>query len=351
MRIVSILLAAAASISFCFADDAIPKACQICYPGDEGLPQQCPPTYNIPARIQINCGWDFAVSGSFIYWLPFQEQMEVGASVSAVSSAPSAVVAFQNFQFKPGFKAGIEFSSNYDSWNFGAEYTWFFGKFTDSFQAPSILQEWFIEDWFIGEGRASTNHTLNSNWKLHFNLWDVYVTRPFYEGRYLTVLPFTGLRAITVHQKLRTASFPAYVKSQSKEWMLGPDAGIQTNWLLGCGFRFEGIADASLMYSRFTTVTVTNDFFDSGVGGAKPGSSTLNNFGLVSPVFKMGLGFGWGSYFSGNNTHLDLSATYDFMYIFNQNMLRYYARAAFDAAGPIGALSFQGLTATARFDF
>ncbi len=360
MRIKTILLAAVTLSSMCFADNCakpapctppcLPPTCQVCSPGDQCLPAQCCPSFNLPARIELTCNWDLAVSGSFIYWLPFQEQMEIGASTTPFDAfTPGAVVAFQNFQFKPGFKAGIEFSSNYDSWNFGAEYTWFFGKFSDSFSAPAGFNAWSIDDWFIG-GNTFTNsgQSLSSKWKLHFNLWDVYVTRPFYEGRCLTILPFTGIRAITINQKLSTSSSLAFLKSKSKEWMLGPDAGVQANWLLGGGFRFEGIADASLMYSRFTTVSITNNFDTS---TTFPGSSTLTNFGLVSPVFKMAMGFGWGSYFSCNNYHFDLSATYDFMYIFNQNMLRYYARASFDAAGPIGALSFQGLTATARFDF
>jgi hypothetical protein len=349
-----------------------PTSCECpCYP-DCALPCDFPIAYNKNARIDTDpCGLDLFMDASFIYWNVSQDNMDIGrTAVAPDAAAPDASIPTQDFDYKPGFKIGGGLSSTYDNWQVEAVYTWLHqkndyhtGSSVASFVGgdPTIL----TNDWFVH--LTSAGHepvaAMNSHWTMNMDLVDVLLSRPFYQGQRLTITPYTGLSALFMRQKFHiNAIFPTGVTTQvamshnrSRFWSVGPSLGADFHWLIGAGFRVELDAGASILYARYTKVKHTETFDAAAVQSTGPINGHMPVTGTLRALNTLGLGFGWGSYFWGNDFHLDLIATYDFKMLWNQNMMRQLVGALADNFGgraePIGNLYLHGLTFTARFDY
>jgi len=282
-----------------------------------------PAAYNAPARIDVQCSWDFFLSASFTYWQADQEAMDL-----AYPTAGGNVMT-QEIEYKPGFKVAMGMDFDYDNWVGSVEYTWFRSA-TKSHYVGAYTGTNFLD-------HALTN--FHSSWKANIDLVDVMMSRPYYQGKKLTILPFGGLRAAFIRQNLHmNDANPAFNSAyKSHSWAVGPRGGLQAHWLLGCGFRVEGDLSGSLLFTQYDVSNGTVHFDD---------------YNTLRPMADMGVGLGWGSYLDKQNYHLDLLATYDFNVMFGQNMMRALAEigntgTSFEPA----ALHLQGLTLSARFDF
>lgn len=194
---------------------------------------------------------------------------------------------------------------------------------------------------------------LTARWKLHFDMFDLNISRPYYQGRALTVTPYGGLRFAWIKQLLNvrfeSEFFPGLVfghNNRSKNWGVGANMGLMAHWLIGAGFRFEGRTGASLLYTQFKA-----KHREKNTSNAVDGS--IDNLDTLRPIAEAGLGLGWGSYFAGSTMHFDISARYDYMILWGQNIMRNLAGMLDNTSrsNPIGDLHLQGLTLTARMDF
>ncbi len=322
-------------------------------PGDP-LPMEkrcCCPAYNAPAGIDVR-GWDFDVFGSFIYWHVSQDSMDIAHVLPSSTATPPlpGAIAFQDFKYKPGFKAGVGFNTNYDGWVGWAEYTWLHQKTSTAQTAPALPSgapgAWTAQDWFTTT--PLTAPSVSSHWRMNLDILDLMVSRPFYQGTKVTIDPFAGLRGLLLRQNLNiNLGVPfAHVKSQS--WAIGPDAGVAGHWMLGTsGFRFEGKAAGSLLYTRFHNLSHKEQ--DTATGGAV--TTRVQSIGAVRPIAELGVGLGWGQYSSCNNYHIDFSIRYDFMLLWEQNVMRLFTTYLQGFVDFPGDLHLHGLTASARFDF
>ncbi|MBF8263441.1 MAG: mOMP-like family protein [Parachlamydiales bacterium] len=315
-----------------------------------------PAAYNAPARIDVQCSWDFFASASFLYWYVDQEGMDIALPVTTATAPyyPSDdQFLMQKFEFKPGFKAAIGMDFDYDNWVGALEYTWLHQETSVSSSSAPAGRFWLMADWF-NFGTVATS--LSSEWHCNLDLLDLTMSRPYYQGRKLTVLPFFGVRGAWIRQSMHIEATttpvstvtPLVSKTHSHSWAIGPRAGVQGHWLLGYGFRIEGDVAASTLFTRYTDVSHDED---NGSGGSLF-SMEFENYSTLRPMTEMSIGFGWGSYFDRQNYHFDLLATYDFNVLWGQNMMRslvngYQSFGMFQAPD----LHIQGLTATARFDF
>ena len=131
-----------------------------------------------------------------------------------------------------------------------------------------------------------------------------------------------------------------------KDWAVGPMAAVTSHWNIWKGFRLEGKMGASLLYTKWTTLshaeTVTGETIQ-----------TVNATGLnaVRPTFDMGLGLGFGSYFMDCKFFADLAVRYDFAVFFKQNMMRYFSSNLSGYADDNGDLVMQGLTIDLNVNF
>jgi hypothetical protein len=324
-----------------------------------GLPaNKYPAAYNAPASICLKNGWDFDVFGSFIYWHASQDYMDIAYVVAvptaSATTAVPATVAFQNVNYEPGFKIGFGFNTNYDGWVFRGEYTWLHQTVTTPAITAPVLPSgaagtWSAPSWFT---LANTGAAVSSSWKMHLDMVDAVFERPFYEGMMLTVTPYGGLRGLWVRQNFNIDFLNAagvvtsYCNNHSGNWSVGPTTGVGGHWLLGSGFRFEGNAGASILYTQFTKITHTEQ--DSGLLSLKSGMTDLN---VLRPIGQLAVGLGWGSYFCNNGFYLDISADYEFLYLWEQNVIREWAGLIQGNANAVADLQLHGLTATVRFDF
>ncbi len=344
-----------------------------CTPFEQGTRltscESFPPAYNIPARIEVRCSWDVFLTGSFIYWFANEEGLDLGyntATTGGVTILPAnnGLKVAQGGDWLPGFKVGIGANFDIDKWVGYAEYTWLHGSTTNSMNAgtdtrgtPVIV----LGTWYNQKTADPLDHTasnLSSKWKIKLDMLDVLLSRPFYEGRNLTINPFFGARAMWIRQNLRLSATttnapanPVISHNQSRSWALGPRAGMQSHWLVGLGFRLEGDAGAALLFQRYTKVAHRSDALNATADGAAE-SLHYTNYGALRPVMDMGLGIGWGSYLDCQNFYLDIAANYDFIYMWGQNVIRHLADDYnYGVDGACSDLFFQGLTLTVRFDF
>ncbi len=132
---------------------------------------------------------------------------------------------------------------------------------------------------------------------------------------------------------------------QSRSWALGPKAAVNTSWMLPGGFRIDGAMGSSVLYTRYTTIAMSQTV------GADTAAAAEANRGTVRPSMDAGLGLGFGSYAMNNKLFFDVSARYDFMQFWSQNVLRNYSSQLNGYDDVIGDLRMHGLTLNVRCDF
>lgn len=324
-----------------------------------GLPMEkkCfPAAYNTAASVALSCGWDVDVYASFLYWHVQEDGLSLAITSLGLLQPPG--VAFPEFTYKPGFKVGVGCDTNYDDWVTWVEYTWLHQSTSNSVAPPSLVTglpgRWSLANWDNFLPLGAVGAPVQSSWKMHLDLVDAALSRPFYQGTRLTVSPYVALRALWIRQRIEinmeTATVPTRVTNQSRCWSLGPVAGSMAYWLVGKGIRVEGKAAGSLLFTKYTGLAhkELNPVISSttSVGG------NMGNYSCVRPTAELGLGLGWGSYLYCQRYYIDFSARYDFMLLWSQNMLREISNSMINGLGAgIGDLSLQGLTLTGRFDF
>ena len=355
-----------------------PDECKPCPPCPcEETPTTVEPTtcaYNAPARVDIACGWDCWISGSFLYWQPRQKGLDVGyhtypSVINGVNVTHSDPVNM-DFDYHPAFKVGLGCSTDRDDWTFFVEYTRFYSSDSHSKDVASVfsdtnnlLSPWVYSDLYyrllLGYGEISY---IKGDWKLHTNILDLEIGRPFYLGKKLVFAPFFGARGGWIDQKYKftgtlrstqteTDTLTIYASNKSDSWLIGPRAGLDTKWLLGCGFRMFADMAAALFYQHFKTNVKQYIPRQTNVTTALE-RRYKNKIGYLTPNIEIGVGFGYGTYFADSTWHFDLTAGYEFHYFWNQNMMRHLNDGAvYLTDGDAGDLMLHGLTITAKFDF
>jgi hypothetical protein len=191
---------------------------------------------------------------------------------------------------------------------------------------------------------------------------DFELSRAYYVGTKLTFQPFVGAEIGWIKEKVygiyKTYLYDNTVidsYAESKSWLLGPRVGIDTAWLLGEGFRFFVNSAFSIFYQDFDN----KRNFDIAPGQTIPAQifTYKHKHRGVNSHFEAALGFGWGTYFSDNEWHLDLSAGYEFHLLTDQYVLHDLEDGESGRKIPLGENLtgkdhyLHGLTVTARVDF
>ncbi len=367
-----------------FAQDAAPAAPAKCRPqksfeqGHELTQGQMMAAYNATARIDVRGSWDFYVTGSFLYWQPIQENMELGIATSSTTATSLVVGTTENpgnvinakFSYKPGFKVGLGMNFDYDNWDAFAEYTWFHGTHTTSSNGP--VSTGGVIYALQGHPRLPTvglnGYTSASNsWQLKMDFADLNLGRAYYLGTKVSLRPAIGVRGAWIRQnstysytndgtlsQFITTGLPGSLASTatSMSWGVGPSIALDSNWMFGYGLRTFGKAEADLLYTRYNLSRL--DTFST-LAGVLSNQVNVNQHHVdyLRPHMNLEMGLGWGSYFDNNNWHIDLAASYGFQVFWNQNMNRKFVDDIQVATSyvPNGDLYVQGLTATVRLDF
>lgn len=279
--------------------------------------------YNASARVKLKkesgCP-DFSLDGSFLYYYASEDGLDLansasliqtglgGATIAATSNSKSLM---QNSAYKPGFLVG--FGINWNEWTSNAKYIWI-RQTTTTKNAPITPDPdtgtgvWFFNNWFqqvSPSGQTMATDDLSSKWHLAMDIGDLTMGRPFYEGKYLTVSPFFGVRGAWIRQKLNIsmdvpsllvssiATDPIHSYNSSHSWALGPRTGFESSWVLGKGFSIQGKGGVSLLFTQYTNVHHSEEVASSSSSPSTL-SIKLSDVNCVRPELDLGLGFNWG---------------------------------------------------------
>lgn len=313
------------------------------------------------ARFETRDPAGFSFYAAFNEYAATQDQNEVGFKGSSVNPLPlvpfGSVMQFGN-DYHPGFRVGINIDIPYDHFNFGAEYLWYRGG--SKIKKTADSKSYFYSPVFIKSYGLALS-SLEADWHLSLNLVDLYLTRPYYSGRKLTVDPILGMKFFTIKQYfdltadvLGGAWDNQEAELKSKAWSLGPKIGCQSNYLMGKGFSLFGDLSTAILYTRYTSNNMRVSNFVS-----VPTAYSNNRFGTVRPLLDSGIGLAWKGYFgfgsgaySWNKTfYVTLSAAYNFSLFFSQNVSRELVSVAGSKLSAPGNLYLQGISVGLDFIF
>ena len=292
---------------------------------------QFPAAYNAPARINVQQGWDFYFTGSFTYW----DVNEIGFDLGTKGISENTKVLFQDNQYSPGFKIGAGMGFDYDNWVGFVEYTWLRNHSSRTLSFPTFKSYNLVD--------SSGGVPIDCSRHISLDMVDVTLSRPFYEGKRVTMSPYSGIRGAFLRQKFHAleTSLSDSSHSNSWAWLIGPSAGVAAHWLIGGGVRLEGDLGAAILFQQYET--------NFRLGST---SYTTEQKNRLAPIADIGVGLGWGTYLNCQKAHLDIAATYDFMNWWGQNLIRAAADlVGAKIGGQAGDLQISGLTLTGRFDF
>jgi hypothetical protein len=325
---------------------------------------QYPRAYNAPACIKVDRTKDLSVNASFLYWYMQQDAMDVAFTIphgTTTVNVPGHVLT-QNFEYNPGFQVGVGYDTGYDGWTLSAEYTRYHNTVSQSnIPGPTDSFHPWTSSGFFQNLETETFNFASSKWKMYMDLLDVVAGRPFYSGRFVTISPSAGLRALWIRQRETIAlTVPELAgigntesyQGSSQSWALGVVASTNARIMVWKGLRVDSTIGASLLYTDYTKIT--NSFSWGELYGFElfnPVNSSVQSVSTLRPTFDMGLGFGYAAYCFSNRYFFDLSARYDFNLFWSQNMMRSFASQLAGRNDVIGNLVLHGLTLNLRCDF
>jgi hypothetical protein len=265
-----------------------------------------------------------------------------------------------DFDYKPGFKVGMGGYFDHDNWDMHAEYTWFHNSQSTSEEAPSdITLGQILPMWGFPDSMLTEYSSVSSDWDLKMDIAELDLGRSYYVGTKLTFRPNFGVRAAWIRQTAdleyaASAEFEAGpevtdISEKSSSWAVGAKTGLDTNWYIGSGFRVFGCGEADLLFTRYTTLSFSEEHTDV-TSNVNVKQKSLNT---VKPHLDLELGFGWGTDLDCHKWYMDFALGYGFQVFFDQNMFRHFNDDAMimNSTSPNGNLYVQGLTATFKLDF
>lgn len=306
-----------------------------------------------------------SLSTNFIYWNVGQSGMDLGtkavfenAQVEFSSSENSFL--FQRKNYIPGFKVGIE-AWIPKQWHTFFEYTYLHGKIKTASALYKSKDVWMSRSWFAqtgGAGQAVSGQELFAEWSFDMDWLDGSLFHEIYNLNDYSFSFFTGLRSSWIAQNLDvtlagivnagSSNTSQSSFNNSHTWGIGPRGGFTNSWIIGRGFFLEGNMGGSLLFMNAKGLHKEPPLYAANsevVYG-------LNNLKFLTPMLEMNLGFGWSKYLQNEKYFINANATYDFNYLFSQNIMRHLNDLAIlGASENLGALSLYGLNVSLRFGF
>jgi hypothetical protein len=283
------------------------------------------------ARVEIRENWDFSITAKFNEYAVSQDSMEIafpylyGYTFYPNSSSVNGPAIVFDSNYKAGFQVGFLLNTPYDKWNFGGEYEWF--RSSTSLSKSAALPQ-YTSPFFL-DSSSDPFGSFSSKWDVGIDLIDLYLARPFYSGKKITVEPFMGLRGNLIRQHFDLESASQFAKGHSNAWGVGPRLGANGNGVLKFGFSLFGNIATSLLYTRYTEITI--DYADSVF-------AKNNNVGVLRPILESGLGVKWG------RKNISFDVAYNFAVFFSQNMIKGLISTAGLQQAAYGNLYLQGVS-------
>lgn len=332
-------------------------------------PSYCEPTIKYPPIMQAGYNrsskyimknqWNLLLFADVLYWQAREDNLVYAVSTQASPASPPLNGEAQNvdFDWHPGARVGFGFFVSHDQWNVQAIWTHLISH--NNTQSTAALNESLLPTKLhpqMNIGPISANSAFSS-WKVNYNTIDLLLGRPYFLGNKLILHPLIGLRGYWIDQtynvsyeEVRDVNQDLLADRQAHQSFdsrgIGPKSSLKTEWILGEGFRLLGGAGAGLFY---TWIDVKQK--------ETTNNQTLMSFknkdnDLLKPTMDALLGFSWGSFFSDQYCHLDVSVMYELHYWWHQNTTSLFLNDNLTGSfTSFGNLCFHGGTLRFRLDF
>jgi len=105
-----------------------------------------------------------------------------------------------NFEWKLAFKVVFGYNFNYDNWTGHIQYTRVCSTMNDKALLGNEANEVLYDIWDITLLLANTLRVVKVKWKLNFNIFDIDLSRTYYNGLHLIFQSYYGLKSRWINQ-------------------------------------------------------------------------------------------------------------------------------------------------------
>lgn len=314
---------------------------------------------NPPGRPQVRDGVDLFLFGEVLLWNAHQNGMPIAVvneSHHSHRNLAHSKVKNVHSDWTVGFRVGAGYNLPHDSWDLNFAWARLFTHGDTHTHAKHSRQVYPSR---VHPGDRAGDRPFakdSSHWSLHFDQLDLDLGREFFVSKWLTLRPNFGLRTDWIEQNWRTKfkhpsgdSSSGHKKLEleykDKWWGLGLEGGLDTQWMLGCGWSLFGNMATAILYGFHDL-----DFKDE--------DSTrfvdLDDVYRIShPILDLQMGVRYDHMFANDRFHLGLQVGWEHHVYFSQNQFPVFTDS--NAKGTFvqnqGDLTFQGWTFATRFDF
>jgi hypothetical protein len=205
-----------------------------------------------------------------------------------------------------------------------------------------------------GTSSYSTFGSAGGNWGCTVNVFDATLGKPYHISRKVIFNPHFGIRFAWIDQELGVdygGTAPANAikfNAENDFWGIGARMGVDTDWVLGYGFKLFSNLSSSILAGWFDT---SQTFRLPGIGQPVNLSDDPQ---MVVPNLELAAGFDWGTTFADCAYYLNIRAGYEFQVWWNQWNSRQFVTGAFDGnfnnVPNRGDLTLNGFTLKVQLD-
>lgn len=289
--------------------------------------------------------------------------MQTGLDFALVDKAPVATTIngtvggfgqSESWGYNFGGRVGFGVYVNHDAWNFDFDWMWVNVTNSKSYEAHggSTLPT-MLADSGSGASPYATYGSSGANWGCVFNVFDATLGKPYHISRKLIFNPHFGLRLAWIDQELgvnyggTTVASHVKYKIENDFFGVGARMGVNTDWILGYGFK---------LFSNLSS-SVLAGWFDNAQKYGTAAITTVkisNNPQVIVPNVDLCLGLDWGTTFGNCGYYLDFRAGYEFQIWWDQWNTRQFitgeADGNFNNVPGYGNLSLNGFTFKIQLD-
>lgn len=347
----------------CPCEEPAPKPC--CITTDQG--ESCCFTNDtlLKSSLALDDCCNFSLSGSLLVWSAHEEGLDyVIKNSNGTAFVTNGAIKRIDPSWDVGFRLDLGYQIPDCRMDLDLIWTRFHTKESDSATASPFGGLYSV--WSVPGAGLSAEQEAKANWTMHYDQLDLQMSGTFAPRSFLELSPLLSLTNIWVRQKFdinlnggaSTLNANALVLDDDIDmknnfWGIGPKLGLDTLWILGCGFSIYGNFDTALLFGYFKLDQSEN----VELLGLNPEITYLtingDKFWISRALLHLDFGLRWDKFICNRSYRLTLQAGWEELFLFGQNQLmRFQTITAPGINLPVcGDLTLQGFTLKALFAF
>lgn len=304
-------------------------------------PEPGPFAFAYPYDMDLNCPRDFYFHVDGLAFQAKQDGMDFAIQDSTRPDATNPITHGRtegfsgnthHWDWQPGARVGFGFYLNHDAWNLDFNWTWLnitsYEHGSSSTPGGVVIPLWI-------SGRDTLNNQIgpdsSAKWDASYNTLDIRMGKPYYVSRYLVFNPHFGARGACIDQHFSVdyGGVPGAGENRTIHhgdndfWGVGARFGVDTDWILGKGWKLFGNVAASMLFGKFKIDQNMNEPISDFTGD---GYDLRYAYFQNQPNVEIAMGIAWGYYFNKMRNHVGLKVAYEFHEWWDQlNMRRFFS--------------------------